>query len=44
MSTLLGSLPIIAQTDMAMIEPHAGSWPTWLLESGSAIRLDAPPG
>lgn len=31
-----------AQSDM-MIEPEAGAWPTWVLESGSQFRLDAPP-
>ena len=31
-----------AQSDM-MIEPEAGSWPTWLLDSGDQMRVDAPP-
>ena len=26
------------------IEPAAGSWPTWLLSSGSEFRLPPPPG
>lgn len=31
------------QNDMAMVEPEAGTWHTWLLPSGSELRLDAPP-
>lgn len=34
---------VTAQSDMEMVEPDAGSWHTWLLESGSELRLDAPP-
>lgn len=26
-----------------LVEPEAGSWATWVLESGSQFRLDAPP-
>ena len=37
------STQIAALGDMEMIEPQAGSWHTWLLESGSELRLDAPP-
>jgi membrane-associated phospholipid phosphatase len=36
-------LQIGAQDDVAMIKPTAGTWHTWLLESGSEMRLDAPP-
>ena len=40
---LLGlSTQVFAQSEM-MIEPDAGSWPTWLLDSGDQLRLDAPP-
>ena len=35
--------PVFAQSEMEMIEPDAGSWSTWLLDSGDQIRLDAPP-
>lgn len=38
-----GMVRVAAQSDMTMIEPEAGSWHTWLIESGSARRLDAPP-
>ena len=31
------------QSDMGMVEPEAGTWPTWLLDSGDQLRLDAPP-
>src|SRR5438128_9621500 len=31
-----GSLP-------AQVEPHAGQWKTWIIASGSALRLPAPP-
>ncbi|HMQ35413.1 MAG TPA: phosphatase PAP2 family protein [Chloroflexaceae bacterium] len=27
-----------------MVEPDAGTWDTWLLESGSELRLPVPPG
>jgi len=27
----------------AQIEPHAGQWKTWVIASGSAVRLPAPP-
>src|SRR5215213_4152705 len=32
-----------AQGTEAQVEPNAGSWTTWVLESGSQFRLDAPP-
>lgn len=28
---------------VAQIEPEAGAWQTWVIESGSQFRLDAPP-
>src|SRR5687768_7226109 len=31
-----------ASTEM-MIEPEAGSWKTWILESGDQLRPEAPP-
>ncbi|MBK8025072.1 MAG: phosphatase PAP2 family protein [Chloroflexi bacterium] len=39
----LSTLQVAAQSEMERIEPEAGAWPTWLLESGSQFRLDAPP-
>ncbi len=27
----------------AQLEPHAGQWKTWVIASGSAVRLPAPP-
>jgi membrane-associated phospholipid phosphatase len=35
--------PVFTQSEMQMIEPEAGSWFTWLLDSGDQLRLDAPP-
>lgn len=35
-----GPLP---QDSSAMVEPDAGTWQTWVLESGDQFRLDAPP-
>ena len=34
-------LPLTAQ---AQVEPTAGSWKTWILTSGSQLRLPPPPG
>ena len=28
---------------MAQMEPGAGKWKTWVIPSGSALRLPAPP-
>jgi hypothetical protein len=33
----------LAGTLCAQVEPHAGQWKTWVIESGSALRLPAPP-
>ena len=30
-------------TLMAQVEPGAGKWKTWVIPSGSAVRLPAPP-
>src|SRR5579862_2359771 len=30
-------------TLMAQVEPGAGKWKTWVIPSGSALRLPAPP-
>lgn len=43
LSGALISVQVTAQDDMGMVEPDAGSWHTWLLESGSELQLDAPP-
>src|SRR5262245_44692666 len=32
-----------AQTLTGQIEPRAGTWKTWVLKSGSDLRLPAPP-
>src|SRR5262245_60584515 len=31
------------RVDRGMIEPKAGTWKTWVLASGSELRLPAPP-
>jgi membrane-associated phospholipid phosphatase len=36
-------LLLITSTAPAQIEPHAGGWKTWVLSSGSQMRLPAPP-
>jgi len=36
-------LLLIAATASAQVEPHAGQWKTWVLSSGSQMRLPAPP-
>ena len=33
----------LASTLIAQVEPHAGQWKTWVIASGSALRLPAPP-
>lgn len=43
LSLSLATIQITAQESMGMIEPDAGSWNTWLLESSNELRLDAPP-
>lgn len=41
-----GNLPASAEAwgNAKAMEPHAGSWKTWLLDSGSQFRLGAPEG
>jgi hypothetical protein len=34
---------MIAGTLMAQVEPSAGKWKTWVIPSGDALRLAAPP-
>ena len=36
-------LLLIAATASAQVEPHAGLWKTWVLSSGSQMRLPPPP-
>lgn len=36
-------LVLIASTATAQVEPHAGGWKTWVLSSGSQMRLPPPP-
>ena len=38
-----GGVHVTAQDGIGMIEPDAGSWPTWLLAYGSQFQLDPPP-
>jgi len=40
--SLIGGLAL-AGTLCAQVEPHAGQWKTWVIASGSALRLPAPP-
>jgi len=43
-SLVIGTLlPALAQTGAGSIEPNAGSWKTWVLTSGSQLRLPPPP-
>src|SRR5215472_1476803 len=37
-------LPFLAPRVSAQIEPNAGNWHTWVLSSGSQLRLQPPPG
>jgi membrane-associated phospholipid phosphatase len=39
----VGLLNLAAQSEIERIEPNAGSWTTWLMDSGSQFQLDAPP-
>jgi membrane-associated phospholipid phosphatase len=38
------ALPAAQRTTVGQVEPGAGAWPTWLLSSGSELRLLPPPG
>src|SRR5438874_10794215 len=33
-----------SQSVSGLIEPGAGAWKTWVLSSGSELRIPAPPG
>jgi hypothetical protein len=39
---LAGLSPLYAQ-DKEWIEPQAGTWKTWVIESGAALRVAPPP-
>ena len=45
MKTLISYLLGMSMTCMLMaqVEPGAGKWKTWVIPSGSALRLPAPP-
>lgn len=43
MLLVLSSIQSLAQNNMEMASADAGTWPTWLLDSGRQLRLDAPP-
>jgi membrane-associated phospholipid phosphatase len=41
---MLGQVTAVPPADVAaQVEPDAGAWQTWVLESGSQFRLDPPP-
>ena len=42
LASLISGLAL-AGTLSAQVEPHAGQWKTWVIASGSAMRLPAPP-
>src|SRR6266566_2445999 len=37
------SASMMTGTRMAQVEPGAGTWKTWIIPSGNAFRLPAPP-
>jgi membrane-associated phospholipid phosphatase len=39
----LGGLLALVGSLTAQVEPHAGQWKTWVISSGGAVRLPAPP-
>ena len=41
--TLLVALYLLTRTLFAQIEPNAGTWKTWVIPSGRALRLPPPP-
>jgi membrane-associated phospholipid phosphatase len=41
--TVITGLMAMAGSLLAQVEPQAGQWKTWILTSGSALRLPAPP-
>jgi len=44
LSGIISPVRIVASADKEeQVEPHAGEWQTWILESGSQLRLPPPP-
>ena len=43
LSLTLGADFAAAQTRTNQIEPRAGTWKTWVLSSGSELRVPTPP-
>jgi membrane-associated phospholipid phosphatase len=41
--SLISGLLALGGSLSAQVEPHAGQWKTWVIASGSAFRLAAPP-
>jgi len=41
--SVITGLLALAGSLSAQIEPHAGQWKTWVISSGSSLRLPAPP-
>ncbi len=42
-ASFISGLLALAGSLSAQVEPHAGQWKTWILSSGSAVRLPSPP-
>lgn len=42
-ASLISGLLGLASSLSAQVEPHAGQWKTWIISSGSAVRLPPPP-
>ena len=42
-TSVISGLLALAGSLSAQVEPHAGQWKTWILGSGSAVRLSARP-
>src|SRR5437870_8486995 len=41
--SFISGLLVLGSSLSAQVEPHAGQWKTWVIASGSAFRLPAPP-
>jgi hypothetical protein len=42
-ASVISGLLALAGSLSAQAEPHAGQWKTWIISSGSSVRLPAPP-
>jgi len=42
-ASIVAGLVSLAGSLSAQVEPQAGQWKTWIIASGSALRLPAPP-